>query len=141
MHESERTRNSAPSRLAGTYPVCAYLHRAGDYERSKVMSLVNLVPLVRSLRRPRTDPRAILEAVMHKRLILLLGVFLGSRVLTAAQMPAPELVPPQELVASIVTAAPAPLLAVSLLLPEYPGKSAAHRQCSGRGLSVGFRRC
>jgi hypothetical protein len=67
-----------------------------------------------------------LEAVMHKRFILLLGVFLGSRVLTAAQMPAPELAPPQELVVSIVTAAPAPLLAVSFLLPENPGKSAAH---------------
>jgi hypothetical protein len=64
---------------------------------------------------------------MHKRFILLLGVFLGSRVLTAAQMPAPELVPAQELVASIVTAAaPAPLLAVSFLLPENPGKPAAH---------------
>src|SRR6202140_5012835 len=63
---------------------------------------------------------------MHKRFILLLGVFLGSRVLTAAQMPAPELVPAQELVSSIVTAAPAPLLAVSFLLPQNPGKSAAH---------------
>jgi hypothetical protein len=63
---------------------------------------------------------------MHKRFILLLGVFLGSRVLTAAQLPAPELVPPQELVASIVSAAPAPLLAVSFLLPENPGKPAAH---------------
>ena len=63
---------------------------------------------------------------MHKRFILLLGVFLGSRVLTAAQTPVPELVPAQELVASIVTAAPAPLLAVSFLLPEKPGKSNAH---------------
>jgi hypothetical protein len=63
---------------------------------------------------------------MHKRFILLLGVFLGSRVLTAAQTPAPKLVPAQELVASIVTAAPAPLLAVSFLLPEKPGKSNAH---------------
>jgi len=63
---------------------------------------------------------------MHKRFILLLGVFLGSRVLTAAQTPAPELVPAQELVASIVTAAPAPLLAVSFLLPENPGKPVAH---------------
>src|SRR6202051_84437 len=63
---------------------------------------------------------------MHKRLILLLSVFLGGRVLTAAQAPAPELVPAQELVASIVTAAPAPLLAVSFLLPENPGKPAAH---------------
>jgi hypothetical protein len=63
---------------------------------------------------------------MHKRFILLLGVFLGSRVLTAAQTPVPELVPAQELVASIVTATPAPLLAVSFLLPEKPGKSTAH---------------
>jgi hypothetical protein len=63
---------------------------------------------------------------MHKRFILLLGVFLGSRVLTAAQTPVPELVPAQELVASIVTAAPAPLLAVSFLLPDKPGKSNAH---------------
>jgi hypothetical protein len=55
---TERTRNSVPSRLEGTHPMCAYLHRLGDYERSKVMSLVNLVPLIRSLRRPRTDPRA-----------------------------------------------------------------------------------
>jgi hypothetical protein len=62
---------------------------------------------------------------MHKRFILLLGVFLGSRVLTAAQMPAPELVPAQELVASIVTAAPTPLLAVSFLLPDS-GKPATH---------------
>ena len=63
---------------------------------------------------------------MHKRFILLLSVFLGCRVLTAAQTPAPELVPAQELVASIVTAAPTPLLAVSFLLPENPGKPAAH---------------
>ena len=63
---------------------------------------------------------------MHKRFILLLGVFLGSRVLMAAQTPAPELVPAQELVASIATAAPAPLLAVSFLLPENPKKPAAH---------------
>ena len=63
---------------------------------------------------------------MRKRFILLLGVFLGSRALTAAQTPAPDLVPAQELVASIVTAAPAPLLAVSFLLPEKPGKSTVH---------------
>ena len=63
---------------------------------------------------------------MHKRFILLLGVFLGSRVLTAAQTSVPELVPAQELVASIMTGAPAPLLAVSFLLPDKPGKSNAH---------------
>jgi len=38
--------------------MCAYLHRPGDYEASKVMLLVNLVPLIRSLRPPRTDSRA-----------------------------------------------------------------------------------
>jgi hypothetical protein len=36
----------------------AYLHRPGDYEPSKVIPLVNLVLLIRSLRPPRTDPRA-----------------------------------------------------------------------------------
>ena len=63
---------------------------------------------------------------MRKRFILLLGVFLGSCALTAAQTPASDLVPAQELVASIVTAAPAPLLTVSFTLPEKPGKSTAH---------------
>jgi hypothetical protein len=62
---------------------------------------------------------------MHKRFILLLGVFLGGHVLTAAQTPAPELIPAQQLVVPIVTAAPVPLLAVSFLLPEKSGKSAA----------------
>ena len=38
--------------------MCAYLHRPGDYEPSKVTLLVILVPLIRSLRPPRTDPRA-----------------------------------------------------------------------------------
>jgi len=38
--------------------MCAYLHRLGDYEPSKVVALVNLVPLIRSLRPRRTDPRA-----------------------------------------------------------------------------------
>jgi hypothetical protein len=66
-----------------------------------------------------------LEAVMHKRFILLIGVFLGSHVLTAAQTPAPEFVPAQQLAAPIVTAAPAPWPVASFLLPENPGKSAA----------------
>jgi hypothetical protein len=38
--------------------MCAYLYRPGDYKPSKVMLLVNLVLLIRSLRPPRTDPRA-----------------------------------------------------------------------------------
>jgi hypothetical protein len=65
-----------------------------------------------------------LEAVMLKRLILLIGVFLGSHVITA-QTPAPEFVSAQELVAPIVTAAPTSSLAASVLLPEDLGKSAA----------------
>jgi hypothetical protein len=58
MHEYRTDSRQVPSRLEGTHLMCAYLHRSGDYERSKVMSLVNLVPLIRSLRQPRTDPRA-----------------------------------------------------------------------------------
>jgi hypothetical protein len=65
---------------------------------------------------------------MHKRFILLLGVFLGSHVPTAAQTPAPQIVPAQERVAPItmVRTVPAPLLASSFPLSESPGKSAAH---------------
>jgi hypothetical protein len=66
---------------------------------------------------------------MHKLFILLLGVFLGSQVPTAAQTPAPQIVPAQERVAPIMTmvrTVPALLLAPSFLLSENPGKSAAH---------------
>ena len=66
---------------------------------------------------------------MHKRFILLLGMFLGSHVPTAAQTPAPQIVPAQDRIAPIMTVVPtvpAPLLAASFLLPENPGKSAAH---------------
>ena len=38
--------------------MCAHLYRLGDCEPSKVMPLLNLVSLIRSLRPPRTDPRA-----------------------------------------------------------------------------------
>jgi len=66
---------------------------------------------------------------MHKRFILLLGVFLGSHMPAAAQTPAPQIVPAQERIAPIITmvrTVPASLLAASFLLPENPGKSAAH---------------
>jgi hypothetical protein len=43
---------------------------------------------------------------MHTRFILLLGVFLGSHVLTAAQRPTPQIVPTQGRVAPIVTMVP-----------------------------------
>jgi hypothetical protein len=66
---------------------------------------------------------------MHKRFILLLGMFLGSHVPTAAQTPAPQIVPAQERIAPIMTmvrTVPAPFLAVSFQLPEGSGKSAVH---------------
>jgi hypothetical protein len=66
---------------------------------------------------------------MRKRLILLLGVLLGSHVLAAAQTPAPQTVPAQERVAPIMTmdrTVPASWLAPSVPLSQSPGKSAAH---------------
>jgi len=66
---------------------------------------------------------------MHKRFILLIGVFLGSHALTAAQTPTSKGVPAQDGIAStmiMVSTAPAPLLAASLLPPENLGKSATH---------------
>jgi hypothetical protein len=66
---------------------------------------------------------------MHKRFMLLLGLFLGSHVLTAAQRPTPQIVPTQDRIAPIMTIVPTarvPLLTASFLLPDNPGKSAAH---------------
>jgi hypothetical protein len=66
---------------------------------------------------------------MHKRFILLLGVFLGSYVSTAAQTPTPQVVRAQERVASIVTMdrrVPTPLRVPSFQLSESPVKSAVH---------------
>jgi hypothetical protein len=66
---------------------------------------------------------------MHKRFILLLGMFLGSHVPTAAQTPTPQIVLAHERIAPIMpmvrTVSP-PLLAVSFQLPGGAGKSAAH---------------
>src|ERR1700730_15113727 len=66
---------------------------------------------------------------MHKRFILLLGLFLASHVLTAAQRPTPQIVPTQDRIAPIMTIVPTvrvPLLTASFLLPDNPGKSAPH---------------
>jgi len=66
---------------------------------------------------------------MHKRFILLLGMFLGSHVPAAAQTPAPQIIPAQELVAPIVSmvrTVPAPFLFLSFPLSESPGHSTAH---------------
>ncbi len=66
---------------------------------------------------------------MHKRFILLLGLFLGSHVPAAAQTPAPRIVLAQEHVAPIITMLPTvstPLLAASFLLSQDPGKPNAH---------------
>jgi hypothetical protein len=63
---------------------------------------------------------------MHKRFILLLGVFLGSHVLTAAQTPGPQIVAAQDRTAPFIAVVPAPLLAASFLLPQNPGQTTAH---------------
>jgi hypothetical protein len=66
---------------------------------------------------------------MHKRFILLLGVFLCSHVPTAAQIHASQIVRTQEQVAprmSLLRTVSVPLLAASFPLSEDPGKSAAH---------------
>jgi len=67
---------------------------------------------------------------MHKRLILLLlGMFLVSYGPTAAQTPAPQIIPAQEWVAQLVTmvrTVPAPFLFPSFPLSQSPGKSTAH---------------
>jgi hypothetical protein len=64
---------------------------------------------------------------MHKRFILLLGLFLGSHVPAAAQTPTPRIALAREPVAPIITmlltpSAPWP----STLLSPDPGKSSAH---------------
>jgi hypothetical protein len=71
---------------------------------------------------------ALPEAVMHKRLILLLGVLLGSYAPVTAQTPAPQIVSAQDRIApimAIVRTLPAPSLAPSFPLSESPGKSVA----------------
>jgi len=66
---------------------------------------------------------------MHKRFILLLGVFLVAYAPMPAQTPAPQIVPAQERVATIVTLVRTlptlPSLGPSLPLSESPRKSAA----------------
>jgi hypothetical protein len=92
----------------------------------KLVKLCLIGPLIHAT--PNGFP-AQLEAVMHKRFILLLGVFLGSHVLTAAQRPTPQIVPTQGRVAPIVTMVPTvrvPLLTASFLLPDNPGKPPAN---------------
>ncbi len=66
---------------------------------------------------------------MHKRLILLLGMFLGSRVPAAAQTSAPQFVAAQEHVAPVMTmlrTVSAPLPTASFRRSQDPGKSPAH---------------
>jgi len=65
---------------------------------------------------------------MRKRLILLLGMLLGSYVPVTAQTPAPQIVSAQDGIApimAIVRTLPAPSPAPSFPLSEIPGKSAA----------------
>ena len=65
---------------------------------------------------------------MRKRLILLLGMLLGSYVPVTAQTPAPQIVSAQDGIAPIMgirRTLPPPSLAPSFPLSEIPGKSAA----------------
>jgi hypothetical protein len=67
--------------------------------------------------------------VVHKRFILLLGIFLGIRVPAAAQTPVPQIVLAQGHVAPVMTmlrtvSIPSP--AASFVLSQDPGKSNAH---------------
>jgi hypothetical protein len=65
---------------------------------------------------------------MHKRFIVLLGMFLGSHAPVAAQTPAPQIVLGQEHVASIITTprtASAPLSAPSFRVAQDHGQSPA----------------
>src|ERR1700730_12291416 len=97
---------------------------------------LNLVGLFRSgslilspaLSRDPERVHALPEALMHKRFILLFGLFLGSHVPAAAQTPAQRFVLAQEHVAPMVAllpTVPTPLPATSFLLPQSPGKSNA----------------
>jgi hypothetical protein len=64
---------------------------------------------------------------MHKRFILLLGLFVGSHVPARAQAPAPRLALAREPVAPIITILPASSVAwPSLLLSQDHGRSTAH---------------
>ncbi len=64
---------------------------------------------------------------MKRKFILLLGMFLGGCLVTAAQTPAPGMVPGQDRTApmmAMVRPVPAPSLAASLPLPKHAGNSA-----------------
>jgi hypothetical protein len=66
---------------------------------------------------------------MYKRLIVMLGMFLGSHAPTAAQTPAPQIVLAQVHIAPIITMSrtvSAPLPTASLLVYQNPRKPPAH---------------
>lgn len=67
--------------------------------------------------------------MIYKRLIVLLGLFLGSHLPAVAQTPAPQIVQAQERVAPAMTTLPTvstPLPAASFLLSQDSGKFPAH---------------
>jgi hypothetical protein len=66
---------------------------------------------------------------MHKRFMLLLGIFLGGHEPAVAQTPAPQIVLAQERVAptmAMLRTIPTPSPAASFLLSQDPGKSSTH---------------
>jgi hypothetical protein len=66
---------------------------------------------------------------MHKRIIMVLGIFLGSHAPATAQTPAPQILLAQERVAPALTklqTVSPPLLTISFLLHQDPGGSSTH---------------
>lgn len=125
---TKRTRNGFKNRLEGTHLCVRFGTATVSLNLVKYFVSANLVPLIRPLRRPVTV-HAQPEALMHKRLILLLGMFLGSHVPTAAQTPAPQIVAAREQVGPVMMmlrTASTPLPAASFLRSQDPGKSPAH---------------
>jgi hypothetical protein len=108
--------------------LCAKQDRPGEPHILRLFSFVAILtsyPLS-----PATAERvaALPEAVMHKRLILLLGVLLGSYVPVRGQTLTPQMVSAPDRIApfmAIVRTLPAQSLAPSFPLSETPGKSAA----------------
>ncbi len=109
--------------------MCPFRDISGEPQVGKVISLAPIQFFLSALLGGLGQVPALPELVMHKRLILLLVVFLGSHVPTAAQTPAPQIVQAHARFAPIMTmvrTVPAPYLAPSFPLSENPGKSDFH---------------
>jgi hypothetical protein len=107
--------------------MCAKQDRPGEAHILKSFRSCNF-DFLSALSGDRERVAALPEAVIHKQLILLLGVLLCSYVPVTGQTPAPQIVSAPDRIApimAIVRTLPAPSLAPSSPLSESPGKSAA----------------